>query len=137
MDNFHTLSYAIKFFRNFLLRIFVYIIYIIYLCVLNLNDMATAFNIKRKNIDLPVDTLQKLSILAAAQGKSLKKFIETILISKANAVSVEVSENPSPSGDPWFDNQENMASIYRGIAEMKAGKGKAYSIDEIREALGV
>lgn len=99
--------------------------------------MATALNIKRKNIDLPIDTLQKLSIMAAASGKSLKNFIETILISKANAVSIEVSENPSPSGDSWFDDPENMASVQRGITEMKAGKGRAYSMDEIRELLGV
>lgn len=99
--------------------------------------MATTSNIKRKNIDLPVDTLQKLSIMAVAQGKSLKKFIETILISKANAVTVEVSENPSPSGDPWFNDPENIASVNRGIAELKAGKGRAYSMDEIRDLLGV
>ncbi len=97
--------------------------------------MATALNIKRKNIDLPIDTLQKLSIMAAASGKSLKNFIETILISKANSVSIEVSENPSPSGDSWFDDPENMASVQRGITEMKAGKGRAYSMDEIRELL--
>ena len=70
--------------------------------------MATALNLKRKNIDLPVDTLQKLSLMAVAQGKSLKNFIETILIAKANAIAVEVDENPSPSGDPWFNNSENM-----------------------------
>ncbi|MDE6513753.1 MAG: hypothetical protein K2L05_06180 [Muribaculaceae bacterium] len=99
--------------------------------------MATALNIKRKNIDLPVDTLQKLSLMAVAQGKSLKNFIETILISKANAITVEVKENPSPSGDPWFNDPENMASVKRGIAEMKAGKGKAYTIEEIRDLLGV
>lgn len=102
-----------------------------------LSDMATALNLKRKNIDLPVETLQKLSIMAVAQGKSLKNYIETILISKANALTIEVSENPSPSGDPWFDNQDNMASVERGIAEMKDGKGKAYSMDEIRDLLGV
>ena len=99
--------------------------------------MATAVNIKRKNIDLPVDTLQKLSIMAVAQGKSLKNFIETILISKANTVAIEVSENPSPSGDPWFNDPENIASLNRGVAELKAGKGRAYSMDEIRELLGV
>lgn len=115
----------------------VYIIYILYLCVIKLNDMATALNIKRKNIDLPVDTLQKLSIMATAHGKSLKNFIETILISKANSISIEVSENPSPSGDAWFNNPENMSSVERGVAEMKAGKGKAYSMDEIRALLGV
>ncbi len=99
--------------------------------------MATALNLKRKNIDLPVDTIQKLSIMAVAQGKSLKKFIETILITKANSLSIEVSENPSPSEDPWFNDPENMASVERGIQEMKAGKGHAYSMDEIRTMLGV
>ncbi len=99
--------------------------------------MATAINIKRKNIDLPVDTLQKLSIMAVAQGKSLKNFIETILITKANSVSIEVSENPSPSGDPWFNDPENIASIKRGMEDIKAGRGRSYTIDEIRELLGV
>lgn len=99
--------------------------------------MATALNIKRKNIDLPVDTLQKLSLMAVAQGKSLKNFIETILIAKADSIAVEVNENPSPSGDPWFNDPENMASVRRGIAEQKAGKGRAYSMDEIRDLLGL
>lgn len=99
--------------------------------------MATSLNIKRKNIDLPVETLQKLSMMAVAQGKSLKNYIETILISKANSVTIEVSENPSPSGDSWFNDPENIASVKQGIAEMKAGKGRAYTIDEIKELLGV
>lgn len=99
--------------------------------------MATALNIKRKNIDLPVDTLQKLSIMAAAQGRSLKNYIETLLISKADNISIEVSENPSPSGDTWFDNPDNIASVKRGMAEMKEGKGRAYSMDEIRSLLDV
>jgi hypothetical protein len=102
-----------------------------------IKNMATALNIKRKNIDLPVDTLQKLSIMAVAQGRSLKNFIETILINKANSVSIEVSENPSPSGDPWFDDPENMASVRRGIDDIKAGRCRAYSMNEIRELLGV
>ena len=99
--------------------------------------MATALNIKRKNIDLPVDTLQKLSIMAVAQGKSLKNYIETLLITKANSISVEVSENPSPSGDAWFNDPDNMASVKRGIAEMESGKVRAYSMDEIRNLLDV
>lgn len=57
---------------------------------------------KRKNIDLPVDVLQRLSVLAASQGKSLKAFIEHLLVVKANSISVEVLENPSPSGDFLF-----------------------------------
>ncbi len=99
--------------------------------------MPTTLNIKRKNIDLPVETLQKLSIMAVSQGKSLKKFIETILIAKADSIAVEVIENPSPSGDSWFENPENVASVKRGVEEMKEGKGKAYSMEEIRNLLGV
>ncbi|MDE6027675.1 MAG: hypothetical protein K2G23_06360 [Muribaculaceae bacterium] len=99
--------------------------------------METSLNIKRKNIDLPVEILQKLSMLAVAQGKSLKNYIETILIAKANSVTIEVNENPSPSGDPWFNEAENMESVKRGIEEMKAGKGKAYSMEELKNLLGI
>lgn len=75
--------------------------------------------------------------MAVAQGKSLKKYIETILISKAEDISVDVSENPSPSGDTWFNDPKNMASVHQGISESKAGKGRAYSMEEIKDLLGV
>ncbi len=99
--------------------------------------MATALNIKRKNIDLPVETLQKLSVMAVAQGKSLKKYIESILISKAETISVNVSENPSPSGDPWFDDPENMASVLEGLEQMKRGETTVYNPEKLRKALGL
>lgn len=92
---------------------------------------------KRKNIDLPVDTLKKLSIMAASQGKSVKAFIENLLETKANSLSIEVSTNPSPSGDPWFDDPENMASVMRGIEDAKQGRVTAYTIDDIKNLLGV
>ena len=93
--------------------------------------------IKRKNIDLSVEVLQKLSLMAVAQGRSLKAYIEQILINKANSISIEVYENPSPSGDEWFENADNMESVNRGIQEMKEGQGRAYTMDEIRKSLGV
>lgn len=99
--------------------------------------MATALNIKRKNIDLPIETMQKLSIMAIAQGKSLKNYIETILISKADSLSIQVTENPSPSGDIWFNDPENIASVKKGIHEMETGQGKVYSMEEIKKLLDV
>ena len=95
---------------------------------------TVALQKKRKNIDLPVETLQKLSIMA---GKSLKAFIESLLVAKANAVCVEVSTNPSPSGDGWFDDPDNMASVMRGIEDAKQGRTKAYTIDEMRKMLDI
>ncbi|MDE5554560.1 MAG: hypothetical protein K2J10_05195 [Muribaculaceae bacterium] len=99
--------------------------------------MATAITLKRKNIDLPVETLQKLSIMAVAQGKSLKKYIETLLIAKADSVSIDVNENPSPSGDPWFDDPRNLAELDEGIRQYREGKTVTLSMDEIKSLLGV
>jgi len=44
---------------------------------------------KRKNIDLPEETFRALSVLAAANGKNLKSFIETILDDEARKLSEE------------------------------------------------
>ena len=45
--------------------------------------------LKRKIIDIPEDTFRNLSIMAAAEGKNLKAFIENMLISQAKMVSDE------------------------------------------------
>lgn len=44
---------------------------------------------KRKLIDIPEDTFRKLSIMAAAEGNSLKSFIENLLITEASFVNDE------------------------------------------------
>lgn len=99
--------------------------------------MATALNLKRKNIDLPVETLQKLSLMAVAQGKSLKNFIETILITKADSIKIEIAENPSPSNDSWFKDADNIADLDESIRQHKEGKTRAFTMDEIKDILGV
>ena len=101
--------------------------------------MARAIStaLKRKNIDLPVETLQKLSLIAVSQGKSLKAYIENLLIAKANSITIDIKENPSPSGDAWFTDPDNITLVKKGIAEMKAGEGKSYTIDEIKRTLGI
>ncbi len=45
--------------------------------------------VKRKLIDIPEDTFRKLSIMAAAEGNSLKAFIENLLITEASFVNDE------------------------------------------------
>ena len=99
--------------------------------------MSPTVTVKRKIIDIPVETFQKLSLMAVAQGKSLKAYIESELIAKANSISVEVKENPSPSNDDWFDNPDNIAELNKGIRDLKEGKTKAYSMSEIKNILGV
>ena len=93
--------------------------------------------VKRKNIDFPVDILQKLSAMAATHSQSLKAYIESILIDKANSVSDIAYENPSPSGDPWWDDPENMAAVKKGVAEYKAGRVKEIKVEELRVRYGL
>jgi hypothetical protein len=44
---------------------------------------------KRKLIDIPEETFRKLSIMAAAEGNSLKAFIENLLITEASFINDE------------------------------------------------
>ena len=65
---------------------------------------------KRKNIDIPIDTFRILSIKAAANGKSLKAFIEYVLISEANVVNDEELYkyllDTKPEGNVYLDETE-------------------------------
>ena len=65
---------------------------------------------KRKNIDIPIDTFRNLSIRAVAEGKSLKSFIENLLVMEANTMSDEelylyLVKN-KPEGDVYLNETE-------------------------------
>lgn len=92
---------------------------------------------KKKLIELPVDTCRKLAIQAAIQGKSLKKYIESLLITKGESVSINNVDNPSPSGDPWFVDSDNISIVMEGIKEYESGKTTSMTIEEIDKKLGL
>lgn len=81
---------------------------------------TVAIEKKRKNIDIPLDTFQKLSIMAASQGKSLKAFIESVLVAKADTLRIEI-KNPSPSSDEYFNNSANLAEAEKRAKEHREG----------------
>lgn len=54
-----------------------------------------------------------------------------------NSTNITVYENPSPSGDPWFDDPENMAMVMRGIEDVKAGRVERVTPEQIHEMLGL
>lgn len=101
-----------------------YIVYIMYICRKQIIMSTIALQKKRKNIDLPVETLQKLSVMAASQGKSLKAYIENILVAKADTLQLEL-QNPSPSGDEFFSYPENLNDTADRVNEYKKGKTKS------------
>jgi hypothetical protein len=43
--------------------------------------------------------------------------------------------NPSPSGDIWWTNPLNVASVDRGIEDLKNNRGKEYTKADIENLL--
>lgn len=89
--------------------------------------------------------LSELAKVSVQQISKMENGHEDVSITKIGRVlralgcpaRLVLYENPSPSGDPWFNDPENIASLNRGIAEMKAGKGRAYSMEEIKAILDI
>ena len=75
---------------------------------------------KRKNIDIPIDTFRNLSIRAASEGRSLKSFIENLLVMEANTMSDEelyhfLVKN-RPQGDTYLNaTEQNEFESWLGI----------------------
>ncbi len=81
-------------------------------------------------------TIRMESIWSLLQPLSLSN--RKWLIDKLqDSVRVEEADLPSPSGDKWFDDSANMQSVQQGIADMKQGRTKQYSMDDIKTVLGV
>ena len=53
-------------------------------------SIINAGNKKRKNIDLAEETFRALSVLASANGKNLKVYIETLLDNEAKMLNEEI-----------------------------------------------
>ncbi|MCD8176532.1 MAG: hypothetical protein LUE98_03540 [Tannerellaceae bacterium] len=88
---------------------------------------------QRKNIDLPMESIRKLSILAAEAGTSLKAYIENLLIQQANSVEISISQNPSPTNDPWFDDPKNMEIVKKGTESAEKGNLTEMSSDDLKK----
>ena len=62
--------------------------------------------------------------IGALRKDDLKAFIENLLIAKADALQIEIS-NPSPSGDSYFVNPANLAEIEQRVKVHREGKSQA------------
>lgn len=61
---------------------------------------TTALPRKKKLIELPEDAFKRLSVMAVAEGKSLKAFIENLLISESKAMDDEALYRTLTMSDP-------------------------------------
>lgn len=102
-----------------------------------MNTVSVNSQKKKKLIELPVDVCKILAIQAAAMGISLKKHIENIIITKTESWKINTKENPSPSGDDWFNDPQNISMVMEGIEEYKLGETIPMSIEDIDKKLGL
>ncbi|TGX84066.1 hypothetical protein E5358_00040 [Palleniella muris] len=75
-------------------------------------------------LNVPASKMKLLRSLAKELGCTVQK-------SKKSKLSV------SPSGDKWFENQENLAAIRRGEEDLKNGRCHTMTMEEIKDALGL
>lgn len=47
------------------------------------------------------------------------------------------ADNPSPSGDPWFDDETNLAHFREAVAASKRAKGREFTLEEVDTLLGL
>ena len=78
--------------------------------------MLTTLSTKRKLIDIREDTFRTLSVKAAMEGTSVKKFIESMLLNEAKRIeeAAEISMYANllqndPYGKVYLDKQETLA----------------------------
>lgn len=85
---------------------------------------------------LPVEALKKIEEALAIEYTYESNRIEgnTLTLQEtALVVSEGISMNPSPSGDPWFDDPRNIAELSRRIKEYEAGESKFVTLEELRK----
>jgi hypothetical protein len=95
-----------------------------------------AIQTTRKIIDVENNVLQTIKLAAAATGLSVKKYIEHLIATDAKRYEISITKkNPSPSNDPWFDDPENIKMMELGAKQLREGKGKEISLDELKGML--
>ncbi|MCF0244508.1 MAG: hypothetical protein HUK06_07015 [Bacteroidaceae bacterium] len=81
------------------------------------------------NISIPQDNL--LQMLLSLNVRKRKWLADKLM------ASVKMEKHISPSADPYFDNPDNIKDILQAEEDIRSGKGKVMTIDEIKAELCV
>jgi hypothetical protein len=99
-------------------------------------ETAATIQTTRKNLDISNEVLRCAKIAAANAGISVKRYLENLL--ELHVPKIEIRKkhvNPSPSGDPWFDDPENIKMLEQADQEIREGKLRKMSVEEINRVL--
>ncbi|WP_353135738.1 DUF2683 family protein [Pseudopedobacter sp.] len=74
--------------------------------------------------------MQKITIEIKSKSEMLLKILDAVGIPYSDA------ENPSPGGDKWFLDPENIKTLKKGIEDTKAGRVTSIKdVDNIWESI--
>ena len=95
---------------------------------LNNNDITIIDDLKRSIIEFVSNTrnINLLKSFAVLINNSNKSLVDD-LKAESSRTGKKISEIVSPSGDEWFDDEENLRSLERGI--QAADRGELVEID--------
>ena len=83
--------------------------------------------------------MTKAAILKAINALPTRERMQIVeRVIRTIRLDEKVSDSPSPSGDPWYDDPRNIAVVEEAIQSAKEGKGERIvlsSKEEIREFL--
>jgi len=75
--------------------------------------------------------MTKTAILKAINALPTRERMQIVeRVIRTIRLDERVSDNPSPSGDPWFDDPRNIAILDEAIQDSKEGKGKCVTVEE-------
>lgn len=74
---------------------------------------------------------------ATTCGVSLSEAVERAISSMHQRMEAARRNNPSPSGDPWWNDPENVAKVDRALEQQRQGLGKIITREEIPQLLGL
>lgn len=69
--------------------------------------------------------------------KAVKAFLKAIEIPFEKLKYKPLPGNPSPSGDPWFDDPKNLEMVEKGFEDVKAGRVHEVTLEDVKKLLGV
>ncbi|MCH7413058.1 hypothetical protein MM213_06165 [Belliella sp. R4-6] len=67
----------------------------------------------------------------------VKSMLEAMRIDFKVVTDHVLNENPSPSGDPYFDNPKNIENILEGVKQLQSGEVVKLSKDKRKKMLGL
>lgn len=73
---------------------------------------------------------------SAKDLKAIKAVLQALEVPFEKLKKKPNPNNPSPSGDPWFDDPRNLEMVEKGIADVKAGRVRQVSLKDIKKLLG-